>query len=422
MAGERKRAKAGRSSQVPGQLYGYSVQTTRAVAHLLRARPGQSVSVEHLDDVATESPASTIVEQDKSGLAHNPVADRCIDLWKTFHIWVSAIRDGALKHDARFILFVAQDHHGSVIDRIHAVSNQVDAAALVSALRNEFWGPAPGRALRAALPKELRVHVDAVLQASDAVLVRLFCSISLENGSGSPGDDLLLALSEKPISQKAHEDVIKHLLGWAKRAIDKRIEKGLPAILEWEEFNSQLIAAAQKFDRSDTILTSADGEVKAEEVRTELRGRLYVRQLEAVQCGEDDLVRAVNDYLRAAVDRTAWSERGDVVEGSFRDFEDGLQRAWKSQRTRVEIEQKAADEEDRGRLLYAQCAGLQLRLQGKDVPAYFVPGSFHSLAESLEVGWHPRFREVLFGGGQDPGSSPRDSAPDAAERPEGDDT
>ena len=107
-----------RSTQVPGQFYGYSLQISRVVAHLLRAQQGQSVSLEYLDDVATLDSTSLTLEQDKSGLAHNPVADRSIDLWKSLHNWVLAIRNGALKQDTKFILFVAQDHHGSVIDRI----------------------------------------------------------------------------------------------------------------------------------------------------------------------------------------------------------------------------------------------------------------------------------------------------------------
>jgi hypothetical protein len=72
-----------------------------------------------------------------------------------------------------------------------------------------------------------------------------------------------------------------------------------------------------------------------------------------------------------------------------------LERAWQNQKARVDIEQKAATEEDRGRLLYLNCSGLQMRLQGMDLPVYFVPGSFHTLADSLRLGWHPRYREVL---------------------------
>lgn len=384
-----------RSTNVPGPFYGYLVQGSRAVAHLLRARPGQAVSVEHLDDVATQGPDGVVVEQDKSGLAHNPVANRSVDLWKTLHIWVRAIRDGALKSDTKFVLYVAQNHHGDVIDRIHNVVNKADAAALVQSLRNEFWGKAPKRAARAKLPVDLAEHVNGVLSASDDVLSLLFVNLVLENGSGSPNDDILPLISEKAISEAVCEDVLLYLLGWADRVIKKLIEKKRPAILTYDDFHKQLVGAAKKFDRSANVLTSTPADISQTDIDKELRARTYVRQLDAVKCEETDLVRAVNDFLRAAVDRTTWSERGDVLEGSFGEFEDGLDRAWKNHKTRVEIEQKEATEEERGRLLYATCGGIQIRLQGMDVPSHFVPGSFHTLADSLRVGWHPRYRDLL---------------------------
>jgi len=197
------------------------------------------------------------------------------------------------------------------------------------------------------LPANLAEHLNAVLSASDEVLARLFAGLTLEIGSGQPNDDLLPILRDKAISEDAIEDVLRHLLGWVKRTIDARIEKKLSVVLTWEEFSKQLVGAARKFDRSGTLLPSSEAEVTAEEIDQELRKRVYVRQLEIVNCAEDELVRAVNDFLRAAADRTTWSERGDVVESSFREFEDGLQRAWRSQRARVEIEQRAAPDEDR---------------------------------------------------------------------------
>jgi hypothetical protein len=99
-----------RSANVPGQFYGYSLQITRFVAHFLHAHQGQSVSLEHLDDVATHSDQGIIAEQDKSGFKQNPVSDRSVELWKTLANWVRAIRDGALKSDTKFRLYVAQGH------------------------------------------------------------------------------------------------------------------------------------------------------------------------------------------------------------------------------------------------------------------------------------------------------------------------
>ena len=388
--------KAPRSSHVPGQLYGYLLQVTRTVAHLLRAHPGQAVSVEFLDDVATQGPDGVVAEQDKSGLAHNPVSNRSLELWKSLHNWVRAIRGGAFKADAKFVLYVAQDHHGDVIDRIHKASSRADADALVKELRIEFWGKAPKHPLRAKLPPDLGLHVNGALSATDDVLALLFMNLTLENGSSEPNDDLLAMIGEKAISEGAREDVLKYLLGWSKRRITQLIEKGLPAILTCEEFHKQLVAAAKKYDRSENLLAPSNPDIAQDTVEKELRERTYVKQLTAVKCPETDLFRAVNDFLRSAVDRTTWSERGDVVEVSFAEFEDTLARAWQNQRDRVEIEQRSNHvEEERGRLVYLNCVGLQLSLQGKDVPSYFVPGSFHTLAETLRVGWHPRYAAVL---------------------------
>jgi len=96
------KSKAARGAQAPGQFYGYSLQITRALAHLLRARPSQSVSVEVFDDVATSRQTGQVLEQDKSGLAHNPVSDRSIDLWKTLHNWGERYSRWCPEHDAKF--------------------------------------------------------------------------------------------------------------------------------------------------------------------------------------------------------------------------------------------------------------------------------------------------------------------------------
>jgi hypothetical protein len=385
---KRKATKTKRSANVPGQFYGYSIQITRVVAHFLRAQQGQSVSIEHLDDVATHTDTGDLVEQDKSGLAHNPVTDRSPELWKSLANWVRAIRDGALKDDTRFLLYVAQGHHGDLIDSIHRATSKAAADALVVSIRATFGG-------QEKLPKGLTEHVKEVLSASDEVLARLFLSLTLENGSGAPNDDLAAMAGMAAISGAKKKDVLTFLLGWAKRTVDKRIEQGHAAVITWEEFHKALVSAAKKFDRAENVLVANPVDVTEAELQKELRDRTYVRQIQIVQCDDDDMVQAVHDYLRSASHRTHWSEDGDVIESAFDEFERSLDRAWKSQRSVVNIEQKALADAERGRLLYSKCQQLKVPLQGMDVPDFFVPGSFHTMADSLRVGWHPRFREEV---------------------------
>jgi iron uptake system EfeUOB component EfeO/EfeM len=93
-----------KSAHVPGQLYGYSLQTTRATGRLLQSPPGFFVSVEVFDDVGVEGKGGEkTAEQTKSAVTTNPIADRSLELWKTFSNWLDAVEHGEI--DAGKTLF-----------------------------------------------------------------------------------------------------------------------------------------------------------------------------------------------------------------------------------------------------------------------------------------------------------------------------
>lgn len=392
MAGKKKRkSRTRKSAQAPGQFYGYSVQVTRMLARLLECTEGQAVSLEVLDDVAVTGVGGTVVEQSKSGLAHNPVSDRSVDLWKTLFNWVEAIRNGALGDDTKFVLYTAQPHNGTLVGRLNDARTRSDAITLIRSLRNDMWGKAPQRSKKKHLPDSIADFVNGVLEASDEVLCHLIIGFEFRQGSGSPGDDLRPLILAKAISDSAADEVLKYVLGWVKKKVDKLIEQGRTPIIAWSDFNAQLIAAARRFDRSD-ILSPTPTEISESDIEKELRSRLYIRQLEIIDCEERDLVRAVNDYLRSSVDRTTWSERGDVLESSFEDFSDRLARHWENRRRLAKAELSGRSENEIGQAILARCLDLAIPLQGMEVPSYFTPGSYHVLADALSIGWHPSVR------------------------------
>lgn len=392
----KKKVGRGRATQAPGQFYGYSIQTTRMVARLLKCTHGQAVSLEVLDDVAVTGGPEVVVEQSKSGLAHNPVADRSVDLWKTLFNWVEAIRSGALATETRFILYVAQPYSGRIVERINGIGRPGDAPSVIAELRDEFWGVEPKRAKKVSLPDTITKYVNGVLEASDDTLSRLFASLEFVTGSGSPVDDLTPLLKGKAIGDAAVEEILKSILGWTKKRVEKLIEAKKPPIITWEEFNQQLIAAARRFDRSE-LLTPTAVEITASEVEHELQSRQYIQQLRWVDCTDGDLRRAVNDYLRSSVDRTTWSERGDVLESSFEEFSDRLERHWDNRRRLAGIELAGRSEAQIGQAVLTYCLMASVHLQGLEVPSYFVPGSYHALADNFAVGWHPRFGQLRKG-------------------------
>jgi len=388
-----KKANRKRTTQAPGQFYGYSIQTTRMVARLLQCKHGQAVALEVLDDVSVTGGTEVLAEQSKSGLAHNPVADRSVDLWKTLYNWVEAIRSGALTTETRFVLYVAQPFDGSIVVKINKIDRAEDAVSVIAELRDEFWGVGQERVKKSILPESIEEYVNGVLEANDDTLSHLFAGFEFVTGTGSPVDDLIPLLKEKAIGDAAVNAILESILGWTKRKIEKLIEARKPPIVTWDEFNKMLIAAARKFDRSE-MLSPTPVEITESEVEDELQSRHYIQQLRWVDFDDGDLVRAVNDYLRSSIDRTTWSERGDVLESSFEEFSDRLERYWDSQRRLAGIELSGRPETQVGRAVLSHCLIVAVDLQGLEVPSYFVPGSYHALADTFSVGWHPRFEEL----------------------------
>ena len=74
---------ARRTPQVPGQMFGYSLQAIRLLSLALDASPGTVLSLEVFEDVGTVNEAgNTVASQTKSGLETNPISDRAVDFGK----------------------------------------------------------------------------------------------------------------------------------------------------------------------------------------------------------------------------------------------------------------------------------------------------------------------------------------------------
>jgi hypothetical protein len=133
-----------RSSQVPGQFLGYSLQTTRALMHLLQANPGSFVSVEVLDDVATTNGAGASLEQVKSNRVQNPIADRSPELWKTLANWVRAVQGGHVDLErTRFEIFLSKRRRGPIAEAFSRAATVEEATKALTSAKQVLWGNPP---------------------------------------------------------------------------------------------------------------------------------------------------------------------------------------------------------------------------------------------------------------------------------------
>lgn len=394
-----KKSKTG-STSAPGQFYGYGIQEARFLHHLLRSQPGDTVALECIDDVSGTKGGENYAEQVKSGLAHNPISDRSTDLWKTFANWLNGRRSGKIPAGTKFILYVAQPYKGKIAQKLSDCATKQDAKEAIGAIRREFWGEAPNFEKRTSIPEKLADYVNVVLGASESALVDIIRSFTLECGIGAPYYEITKEIASAPVGAENVEHILQQLAGWIRTTVFARIEKGHPAVVSRDEFHTEYVAAVRKFDRSDTILPTYATQPADEDIQAEtLLDQTYLRQLHLIGADQETVLDAINTFLMAATDRTEWAKRGYIHRSSLVEYEAALKRIWASKKMAVRVEARGKPPEDFGTLLLSSCLEASIPLQGKTVSTHFTPGSFHKLANTLDVGWHPDFSNLLVSTG-----------------------
>ena len=386
-----------RHTNVPTQYLGFSLQVNRLLAHLLEAKEGATVSLEVLGDVATsDTSGGTILEETKSRTSRsNPVADRSIDLWKTLRNWLDVVSAGHVDPDhTRFVMHTSKQFSGTIVESFHNAHDEHAASeALSSAIARFSQTTSSGK--KKPIARGLKPHIEQIFAEDVRTHVsKIVRSFSLESGSSLSKEELLALLKSKAIGQRALEPVLTHLLGWVKDQTDELIVSGNPATVRQELFAAELLSIVRKFDRSNILMSFAPSLTEAT-TQDHLQTRLYVQQLDLIEASLDDRLSAISDFLRAEADRIDWAAQGLVHESTYDEIEDALATSWRSYHTKTRIQFSEKSLVERGQLLYADCCLHTISVQGLEPPEHFCRGCFQTLADNLELGWHPDFAEIL---------------------------
>jgi len=386
------KGKPPKSSHVPAQSFGYALQITRMLMWLLSANDEAVVSMEVFEDVGIESQSGDrIAEQDKSTLEGNPVADRAKDLWKTFSNWVDSVRNQELViGKTQFIIYVSRPKSGNIVESFHKASSDDEARQALSKAKFALFTPS---ANSSGVSDTIKPFVDNVFGADENLVSQIITSFTLKCGSGDSQDDLRREMS-KVSPAEIIDEVLRHALGWVKEQTDILTEKGKPASISAKSFRKNLFSFIRMADRR-TFLKSFAHHPSQEEIAADIKVRTYVRQLDIINCDDDQKIRAVADFMRASFDRVKWAEKGWVYEESFDEFQNGLLRTWDNLKRKVRLSHPNLVDEEKGQMLYLECSQHKSTLQGIETPEHFTPGSFHSLADGPLIGWHPRYEQTL---------------------------
>lgn len=191
------------------------------------------------------------------------------------------------------------------------------------------------------------------------------------------------------------EDFVKAAIGRAKAAADQLIREKSSPILSSASFRTKFRAFVIKHNLAG-LLQPTTGTPSTDEIAKVIDGTpLFVRQLEAVEASQGLLVTAVSDWLRTTADKIAWAAEGSIVEDSLDELDASLVRHHTMVADEIADIQASSSPELQGRTVYRRCAALQMPLEGRELPLYFIPGTFNCLADVPRLGWHPDHKTLF---------------------------
>lgn len=379
-------------------MAGYLFQPERALFHLAMSDGDAIVGIETLDDIAVVwSDGRQIREQDKHQISsRKPLPDKGKDLWNTLNIWLDAIDNEEIAlQNTEFLLVTNQRlKSGLAFNLMHLADESSSRSAFIQRLR-EVGG---------TVSQTLDAIAKQVLSRNDQEIDALIGRIRVcDETYASSAQDLRQKIADRLHLPDSHrDDILRGLLGWVHDTALEMIRKGKPAWLSRAAFSEQYRRQMYRYQDLRFIQETEEALVVVQEhERKAQRSRVFVSQLIWIGIARDaeEVLEAIDDYLRCGIEANRLTELGVVQPSDFRAFESRLLKRWKTLRNlRVtsSLPKKAQRLEELGRGLLNDTMNHREPLAGQPTNEYYLTrGAYHRLADEPLLGWHPRYQAIF---------------------------
>lgn len=367
---------------------------------LITAPPGSFVSLEKLDDVAQENPdGSVLAIQSKDCEVTNPVADRSVQMWKTFANWARDVRERRLDPTKTvFEIYLNRKRTGKLVGSFAAAKTKESAQVAFDSARSLLWGDEPKFLKRTDVAATLKPHLEEVFEISPRAFRSVIENFQLSYASKTPELDLFELVKSRMAfeADTIVSEVVVDAYGWVKKLVGDQLRERKAPCISSDHFQRCLKASYERL-KPGGALPDLGGSGPTSGDIIKLMCENFVRQIDLLKADDDVRNRAVSCLFKARTTRTRWSDSGAALvnEDHVAEFEAGLKQAWRNFKEEVFSDPHRPDEQLRGKLLLSKCELHSCLVEQKSVPQYFIPGCFHELANDLSIGWHPRYKELL---------------------------
>lgn len=385
-----------KNTHVPDKMYAYLIQAHHMLYELLDCKKGDFVSVEVFEDVGVEdADGSRKAVQIKSALSdRNPVSDKSTDLWKTMYNWLLAVESGELNIDTvKFCIFINVNKTGAIVSKFAGASTFEEAVSAWEIARRDFFSDdGTIKEMGEGCKDYILYFFDVARKINACGIIQRF---SFEKCIENHSETVRNKFESIGIPNDIVDPVYRGVIGWIDTTVAKLVENKLPIIISYEDYQRQLGTLYREYNQKHSLMPYSQ-KPSEEAIQAELQEqRTYIEQLDIIDCEYTEKVEAINDYLRAAIDRTQWADGGYVSMRSLMAYNAELVRTWNLFKRMVLLEKKEVVPEEQGRLIYYKCQEKEINMDAMSVPQFFKNGCYHSLANSLDIGWHPSYKELI---------------------------
>lgn len=374
-----------------GYLYQVRIALLSALQRLASDKTF-ALYLETLDDVVFETSGSAL---DLLQLKHHcdrtaNLTDASPDLWKSLRVWMDGRGHGKIPPDARLFLITTSDvGSGSAASKLMAhdrdereAQKRLDHTATTSTSDANRAAYELYRALSATEKSALLSTIVIVPRAPDISNV---------------GDDIRTE-AQLAVRREHLDSFVDRLEGWwFGRALRQLVDEATPPILS-TELESEWHDLQEQFKR-DAL--PVDQDILAQEVDSSAyENAVFVHQVRLAGISHKRILTAIRDYYRAFAQRSRWMREELLLIDELNSYERLLHEEWELQFNRLadDIDDEADDDAMRqaAQKVYAWVEDSSYPIRPQVQHPSLSRGSFHILADSLRVGWHPHFVDRLY--------------------------
>jgi hypothetical protein len=383
----------------PGSAAGYTYQFGRALSWLAIGSGNFMVCIESLDDVSVEMvDGSILLEQDKYSTQEtgNPISDHSVALWKTLSLWA----DFLIETDKQYKFLLVTNRPvtaNSIIRRISDAETEEQISSIVQELMKIAHSPSD----------TIEVFCKKVCTCEYEVLRQLIkqTRLSSSDSAGTEWEticiDIITCLRLPTPLVDQSRSIINELLGWVIQNCMHAWQSRKPAAITSQAFFNALDRVRERRRRQRVTARSPKEVPITPDDLAGIGNEMFVEQLKLIDSPGETIDDAINDFIRYGKEVIRLTESGEYTPRDWEEFETELEARWKRIFERIQRLHDHEEERRRGERAYHETTtDYYARLKGESTEySYFTSGAYHRLADELEVGWHPRFSELIDGKG-----------------------